>query len=200
VDSSGQKFGKSTGGAVWLSPDKLSPYKFYQYLFSVTDADVIKFLKMLTFLPMEEVADLEHAMTAPGYIPNTAQRRLAEEVTRFVHGEEGLQQAVKATNVGSRVHGLPVLPLCPPCILNASEAKSLLASMQALKPGADTKLEASALEEIAGDGPTVSLPRAAVVGSALADIAATTKLLASKSEARRCGTYVHGLFWPCKTS
>lgn len=48
MDSNGQKFGKSTGGAVWLSADKLSPYKFYQYLFSVTDADVIKFLKMLT--------------------------------------------------------------------------------------------------------------------------------------------------------
>lgn len=48
MDSNGQKFGKSTGGAVWLSADKLSPYKFYQYLFGVTDADVTKFLKILT--------------------------------------------------------------------------------------------------------------------------------------------------------
>ncbi|GLC45572.1 hypothetical protein PLESTF_001738100 [Pleodorina starrii] len=97
VDSEGRKFGKSVGGAIWLSADKLSPYKFYQYLFQVTDADVIKLLKMLTFLPLEHIAALEAAMGAPGYVPNTAQRRLAEEVTRFVHGEEGLAQAIKAT-------------------------------------------------------------------------------------------------------
>mmetsp|Transcript_34513 Transcript_34513/g.76679 ORF Transcript_34513/g.76679 Transcript_34513/m.76679 type:complete len:484 (+) Transcript_34513:26-1477(+) len=97
VDSEGRKFGKSTGGAIWLAAEKLSPYKFYQYLFSVTDADVIKFLKMLTFLDLGEISDLEAAMQQPGYMPNTAQRRLAEEVTRFVHGEEGLQQALKAT-------------------------------------------------------------------------------------------------------
>lgn len=88
----GKKFGKSTGGAIWLAADKLSPYKFYQYLFSTTDADVVKFLKMLTFLPLAEIEALEAAMQQPGYAPNTAQRRLAEEVTRFVHGEEGLQQ------------------------------------------------------------------------------------------------------------
>ncbi|GIL70938.1 hypothetical protein Vretimale_4040 [Volvox reticuliferus] len=52
---------------------------------------------MLTFLPLEEIEALQAAMVAPGYVPNTAQRRLAEEVTRFVHGEEGLAQAIKAT-------------------------------------------------------------------------------------------------------
>lgn len=82
VDSEGRKFGKSTGGAIWLSAAKLSPYKFYQYLFATTDADVVKFLRMLTFLPLEEVAAVEAAMAAPEYRPNTAQRRLAEEVTR----------------------------------------------------------------------------------------------------------------------
>ncbi|GLI58411.1 hypothetical protein VaNZ11_000113 [Volvox africanus] len=97
VDSEGRKFGKSVGGAVWLSAEKLSPYKFYQYLFQVTDADVIKLLKMLTFLPLEDIEALQAAMGAPGYVPNAAQRRLAEEVTRFVHGEEGLAQAIKAT-------------------------------------------------------------------------------------------------------
>ncbi|KAF8071273.1 Tyrosine--tRNA ligase [Scenedesmus sp. PABB004] len=97
VDSEGRKFGKSTGGAVWLSAERLSPYKFYQYLFQVTDADVIKFLRMLTFLPLHEIDALEAAMAGPGYAPNTAQRLLAEAVTRFVHGEEGLAQAVKAT-------------------------------------------------------------------------------------------------------
>lgn len=52
VDSEGRKFGKSVGGAVWLSADKLSPYKFYQHLFNVPDADVVRFLRMLTFLPL----------------------------------------------------------------------------------------------------------------------------------------------------
>lgn len=97
VDSEGRKFGKSVGGAIWLSAEKLSPYKFYQYLFAVADADVIKMLRMLTFAPLAEISELEAAMAAPDYLPNTAQRRLAEEVTRFVHGEEGLQQALKAT-------------------------------------------------------------------------------------------------------
>lgn len=53
VDSNGKKFGKSEGGAIWLTAEKLSPYQFYQYLFKTTDADVIKFLKMLTFLSLE---------------------------------------------------------------------------------------------------------------------------------------------------
>lgn len=55
VDAEGKKFGKSVGGAVWLSPARLSPYKFYQYMFSTADADVLRFLKMLTFLPLERV-------------------------------------------------------------------------------------------------------------------------------------------------
>ena len=68
----------------------------------MTDADVAKLLKMLTFLPLGEIEALQAAMAAPGYVPNTAQRRLAEEVTRFVHGEEGLAQAIKATEVRRR--------------------------------------------------------------------------------------------------
>ncbi|KAL3675124.1 hypothetical protein R1sor_025072 [Riccia sorocarpa] len=98
LKSDGTKFGKSEGGAVWLSASMLSPYKFYQYLFGTTDADVIKLLKVLTFLDKEEIQRIESAMGTPGYVPNTAQRRLAEEVTRFVHGEEGLADAQKATD------------------------------------------------------------------------------------------------------
>jgi tyrosyl-tRNA synthetase len=97
VDSEGRKFGKSTGGAVWLSADRLSPYKFYQHLFAVADADVIKLLRMLTFLPLDEIAAIEASMQSPGYAPNTAQRRLAEAVTEFVHGPEGLATALRAT-------------------------------------------------------------------------------------------------------
>lgn len=78
----------------------MSPFKFYQYLLtSVTDAEVIKFLRMLTFVPLEDISALERSMQQPGYKPNTAQRLLASEVTRFVHGQQGLDQALKATQV-----------------------------------------------------------------------------------------------------
>jgi tyrosyl-tRNA synthetase len=95
--SDGKKFGKSEEGAVWLSPDKLSPYKFYQYLVRIPDADVIRLLKVLTFLDLEEIEKMERSMSSPGYEPNSAQRLLATEVTRFVHGEEGLEAALRVT-------------------------------------------------------------------------------------------------------
>jgi tyrosyl-tRNA synthetase len=83
-----------------LRTDKLSPFQFYQYLLtSVGDAEVLKFLRMLTFLPLPEIDALEREMAGPAYQPNTAQRLLASEVTRFVHGEAGLQQALAATAV-----------------------------------------------------------------------------------------------------
>lgn len=91
--SDGKKFGKSEEGAIWLSSDKLSPYQFYQYLVRIPDADVIKLLKILTFLELDEIREIEANM----HLPNSAQKRLAEEVTRFVHGEEGLQAALKVT-------------------------------------------------------------------------------------------------------
>ncbi len=95
--SDGKKFGKSEEGAIWLSSDRLSPYQFYQYLFRIPDADVVRMLKMLTFLDLSEIGSIERAMKEPGYAPNTAQKRLAEEVTRFVHGEEGLEAALRVT-------------------------------------------------------------------------------------------------------
>ncbi len=92
--SDGKKFGKSEEGAIWLSKEKLSPYQLYQYLFRVPDADVIRLLKMLTFLDLAEIAEIEKQM----HTPNSAQKRLAEEVVRFVHGEEGVQSAIQETN------------------------------------------------------------------------------------------------------
>lgn len=97
--SDGKKFGKTEEGAVWLSPEKLSPYKFYQYLVRVPDQDVIKLMRMLTFMEMSEVRRYEQMMNQNDYVPNTAQKRLAEEVTRLVHGEEGLQTALKVTEM-----------------------------------------------------------------------------------------------------
>ncbi|MGZ3633189.1 MAG: tyrosine--tRNA ligase [Parachlamydiaceae bacterium] len=95
--SDGQKFGKSEKGAIWLSPEKLSPYEFYQYLVRVTDEDVIKLMRLLTFMEMSEIRHYEAAMKHSDYVPNTAQRKLAEEVTRLVHGDEGLEIALKVT-------------------------------------------------------------------------------------------------------
>jgi len=95
--SDGQKFGKSEQGTIWLAPEKCSPYEFYQYFIRVTDADVIKLMKLLTFMDMAEIRQFEAAMARPDYQPNTAQRRLAEEVTRLIHGPEGLETALKVT-------------------------------------------------------------------------------------------------------
>jgi tyrosyl-tRNA synthetase len=97
VKSDGQKFGKSESGTIWLSPEKLSPYEFYQYLVRVSDADVIQCLKMLTFLPMSEITACEKELKEPGCPPNKVQKILAAEVTRIVHGEEALQAALKVT-------------------------------------------------------------------------------------------------------
>lgn len=101
VRSDGQKFGKSEKGAIWLSGDKVSPYEFYQYLIRTADADVILLMRLLTFMEMSEIRHYESSMAGDDYVPNTAQRRLAEEVTRIIHGEEGLQMALRVTSGAS---------------------------------------------------------------------------------------------------
>ncbi len=95
--SDGKKFGKTESGAVWLSSKRLSPYQFYQYFMKIPDADVIQMMKMLTFMDFEEIEELEQMMWKEDYVPNTAQKRLAKEVTFFVHGSEGLAVALKVT-------------------------------------------------------------------------------------------------------
>lgn len=95
--SDGKKFGKSEQGAIWLSKDKLSPYDFYQYLYRISDQDVIKLLKMLTYLDIEEINTIEASMSEPNYQANTAQKILAKEVTQIVHGEKELLTALKIT-------------------------------------------------------------------------------------------------------
>ncbi|XP_010485586.1 PREDICTED: tyrosine--tRNA ligase, chloroplastic/mitochondrial-like [Camelina sativa] len=153
LKNDGTKFGKSEDGAIWLSPSMLSPYKFYQYFFSVPDVDVIRFLKTLTFLSLDDIKILEDQMSKPGYVPNTAQIKLAEEVTRFVHGEEGLKEAIKAT--------------------------------EALRPGAETKLDWNLIERIAEDIPSCSLSIDRVSGSSIVDLSVSAGLFESKSAARR---------------
>lgn len=90
--SDGTKFGKTEGGAVWLNAKKTSPYQFYQFWLKVADADVYKFLKYFTFLSVEDIDAIEAADKASGTKPE-AQRILAEEVTRLIHGEAALEAA-----------------------------------------------------------------------------------------------------------
>jgi tyrosyl-tRNA synthetase len=99
--SDGKKFGKSEGGAVWLSEEKLSAYQFYQYLMGIPDADVCRMMALLTFMEMEEIQEIQHQMALANYVPNSAQKRLAFEVTRFIHGEEGVQTAQRVTDAAS---------------------------------------------------------------------------------------------------
>jgi tyrosyl-tRNA synthetase len=90
----GTKFGKTEGGAIWLDPEKTSPYEFYQFWINTDDRDVVKYLKYFTFLSHEEIIELEkEAAEAPE--KRTAQKALAVEMTKLVHGEESLNQAIK---------------------------------------------------------------------------------------------------------
>ncbi|ODG90770.1 MULTISPECIES: tyrosine--tRNA ligase [Bacillaceae] len=92
----GSKFGKTEGGAVWLDPEKTTPYEFYQFWINTDDRDVVKYLKYFTFLTKEEILELEKQFNeAPEQ--RVAQKALAAEVTKLVHGEAALDQAIKIT-------------------------------------------------------------------------------------------------------
>lgn len=93
----GKKFGKTEKGSIWLAKDRCSAYQFYQYFYRMQDEEVIRLMRMLTFMELEEIEEYAFAINSPGYIPNTAQKRLAEEMTQLVHGSTGLQIAEKIT-------------------------------------------------------------------------------------------------------
>ena len=163
LDGQGNKFGKSTGGgSLWLSPAHTSPYRFYQYFLNTRDevdenSEVERYLKTFTFLSVEEIRELmqQHNRDKP---KREAQRRLAREVTRLVHGEEGVQQAEQASEV---LFGLKVDM--------RSVAEEVLAS-------------------VFEDVPHATLPAAqldAQEGIAVLELFVATGLCASKGEARR---------------
>lgn len=97
TDAQGQKLGKSVRGAIWLSSSKLSTYHFFQELYRTEDAIVVDLLRKLTFISLEELRDLEELFKQGSLAPNALQKRLAEEVTTFVHGAQGLQEALSIT-------------------------------------------------------------------------------------------------------
>ena len=93
TDSQGKKMGKTAGNAVWLDPNKTSPFDFYQYWRNVGDGDVIKCMRMLTFMPLEEISEYEKL---EGSALNTAKEKLAYELTALVHGDDEAEKALSA--------------------------------------------------------------------------------------------------------
>jgi len=154
TSETGAKFGKSEAGAIWLDKELTSPYRFYQYWFNTDDRDVIKYLKFFTWLTQNEIAELADSLRTKPEL-REAQKRLAEEITRQVHGESELENARKASQVlfGGDISGIPL---------------SVLTDIFADVPSAELELKS-----LAGEG--MPLP----------DLLVKAGAAPSKSEARR---------------
>lgn len=120
TNSSGEKMGKTVGGAVWLDAEKTSPYDFYQYWRNVDDADVEMLLSILTFIPMDEVKELASLKDSE---INKAKVRLAFEITKIVHGEEEAKKAMEATQSlfgsGNNTENIPSVEISKDALDNA---------------------------------------------------------------------------------
>ena len=111
LNSEGKKMGKTQSGAVWLDPEKTSPFDFYQYWRNVSDADVLKCLRMLTFLPLEQIDEMDKW---EGSKLNEAKEILAYELTKLVHGEkeaELAKEGARALFSGGNTSQMPVTEL-----------------------------------------------------------------------------------------
>jgi tyrosyl-tRNA synthetase len=166
TQSSGVKFGKTEEGAIWLDPAMTSPFRFYQYWINVDDADVVKYLKYFTLFDVGGIAELAHEVdSAPE--KRSAQKALAEDVTRRLHGESGLARAQAATHAlfGGEVSGL-----------GADDIADIFG---------DVPSHEVAREALAGEG------------KSLVDLLAETGVAASKGDARRSieggGVYVNNV-------
>ena len=143
LKADGTKFGKSAGGAIWLDPEKTSPYEFYQFWINQDDRDVVKYLKYFTFLSHEEIDELaEQVKTEPW--KRTAQKTLAKEVTKFVHGEGGLAEAEMITDslFSGNVKDLTVTQI-EQGLKSAPTAESGSAAKNIVDFLVDTKIESS---------------------------------------------------------
>lgn len=154
MTAAGKKFGKSEGNAVWLDGERTRPYDFYQYLFQTDDRDVERFLKIFTLLPDEEIQELAACVVSDPE-KREAQRRLAFEVTRMVHGEAGVRAAEGATRI--------------------------LFGSESISGYDDATLAAIFADAPSVDIPREHLSR----GIALLDLLPMTELCKSKGEARR---------------
>ena len=168
TDSEGKKMGKTAGNAVWLDPNKTSPFEFYQYWRNVGDADVLKCIRMLTFLPLEQIDEMDHWQ---GEQLNQAKEILAYELTKMVHGE-GEAEKAQATARGL-FGGAADHENMPSTVLDASLVKDgsvgLLAAMVAAGLCASNR-EARQLVQQGGvlvDGEKVTDPKTALSEEAL---------------------------------
>ncbi|MBL7897608.1 MAG: tyrosine--tRNA ligase [Crocinitomicaceae bacterium] len=154
----GTKFGKTESGTVWLDPEKTSPYAFYQFWLNATDADAPKYIRTFTLLSKEEIENIEKEQNAAPHL-RVLQRRLAEEVTRMVHGQEALDTALAATNI----------------LFGKSTSDDL------------KKLSEKQFLEIFEGVPQAKIPRSEIEnGLGIVDaLGSKTNFLASNSEARR---------------
>jgi tyrosyl-tRNA synthetase len=147
TNSQGEKFGKSTGGGgIWLDPELTSPYAFYQYLFNVEDAKAVELIKVFTFVEPEEITALAKE-TDERPAARSAQRRLAEEVTRLVHGETETRQVIEASQA---LFGRGSLQALHPGTLGAALAEAGLVQVSALATVAEL-LRDSGLASSLGD-------------------------------------------------
>ena len=149
TDSQGKKMGKTAGNAVWLDPNKTTPYDFYQYWRNVGDADVLKCIRMLTFLPLEQIDEMAHW---EGSRLNEAKEILAYELTKMVHGEqeaEAAQASARALFAGGAEADVPTCTLTdtdyrdgsiqiPALMVKAGLAKSTSEARQAVQQGGVT--------------------------------------------------------------
>ena len=152
TDSQGKKMGKTAGNAVWLDPDKTSPYDFYQYWRNVGDADVLKCIRMLTFLPLEQIDEMDHW---EGEQLNKAKEILAYELTKMVHGDDEAQKAQSAAKsvfggAGGTAGGLDNMPSTELTDADFAEDKILVADLLVKGKLAPSKGEAKRL--ITGGG------------------------------------------------
>jgi tyrosyl-tRNA synthetase len=166
TQASGVKFGKTEEGAVWLDPEMTSPFRFYQYWINVEDADVVKYLSFFTLLDAEVIADLADKLASEPQA-RAAQRALADDVTRRLHGETGLSRARAATQAlfGGDVAGL-----------GADEIADVFADVPSSKVTRD---------DLGGEG------------KSLVDLMAESGVASSKGDARRSieggGVYVNNV-------
>ena len=168
TDSQGKKMGKTAGNAVWLDPNKTSPFDFYQYWRNVGDADVLKCIRMLTFLPLEQIDEMDHWQ---GEQLNQAKAILAYELTKMVHGEEEAEKAQQTAQ--GLFSGAADQENMPSTVLDASLVKAgsvgLLAAMVAAGLCGSNR-EARQLVQQGGvlvDGEKVSDPKMALSEEAL---------------------------------
>lgn len=148
LTSEGKKMGKTEKGALWLDPEKVSPYEFFQYWRNIDDADVISCMKMLTFMELSEIAEYEKLQGAE---LNAAKERLAWEVTSLIHGKEAADEALAAAKAvfaaGGMAENMPTTVLSP---ADFTEGKILVSDMLVKAGLAPSKAEAKRL--IAGGG------------------------------------------------